>query len=258
MNKGFTLVELLAVLILLSIILLITIPIVQTTIKASKEEAHKASIELYGRAVNNAVKLYHVKNHQNPKSYSDIEEYIEYNGDKVECSTKNVNDDMTVYLANCTVDGKQVEGYSYGTEEVNKYIYIWYEGTRVNGPALNSTINPLDYSETKPTNTDWYLKLKIDKNNKVTEGYACATYTEDEYCIKGWDLEAYNENIEILRGLNGKGLTCSFNDNNASCDDGSINLFTNNEGYASVDTNEALCEIASVTNYTIPYCVRSQ
>ena len=114
MKKGFTLIELLAVIVILAIILLIAIPIVQKTIIDSQKEANKASIGLYGRAADQAVELYQLKEHHNPSSFSDIEEYIEYSGDRVICTIKEIKIDMTVYLANCTVDGEAVEGYDYG------------------------------------------------------------------------------------------------------------------------------------------------
>ena len=55
-----------------------------------------------------------MKEHHNPSDFSDIEEYIEYSGDRVVCTTKEINSDMTVYLANCTVGGEAVEEYTYG------------------------------------------------------------------------------------------------------------------------------------------------
>ena len=55
MKKGFTLIELLAVIVILAIILLIAVPIVVRTINDSEESANKSSVELYGRAVEQAV-----------------------------------------------------------------------------------------------------------------------------------------------------------------------------------------------------------
>lgn len=44
-NQGFTLIELLAVIVLLAIIAAITVPIVQDSINASKENAYKEQVE---------------------------------------------------------------------------------------------------------------------------------------------------------------------------------------------------------------------
>ena len=116
MKKGFTLVELLAVLVILAVILLIAIPIVQKTIQDSKVSANKASIDLYGRAADQAIETYQLTSHTDPTTFSDIEGLIEYNGKRVVCSTKRINDDMTVYLADCKVGEDDVEGYTYGIE----------------------------------------------------------------------------------------------------------------------------------------------
>ena len=55
MKKGFTLIELLAVIVILAIIALIATPIVLNIINDSKENSNKRSIELYGKAVEQAV-----------------------------------------------------------------------------------------------------------------------------------------------------------------------------------------------------------
>lgn len=55
MKKGFTLVELLAVIVILSLIALITIPMVLGTVNKSEDSADKRSAENYRRAVKNAI-----------------------------------------------------------------------------------------------------------------------------------------------------------------------------------------------------------
>ena len=54
-KKGFTLVELLAVIVILAFIALITIPIVLSTVNKSEDSADKRSAENYRRAVKNAI-----------------------------------------------------------------------------------------------------------------------------------------------------------------------------------------------------------
>ena len=61
LKYGFTLIELLAVITILSIIMLIAIPVVSSVIKNSRENANNKSIELYGRAVDNAISAYYAK-----------------------------------------------------------------------------------------------------------------------------------------------------------------------------------------------------
>ena len=55
MRRGFTLVELLAVIVILALIALITIPIVLSTVSKSEDSADKRSAENYRRAVKNAI-----------------------------------------------------------------------------------------------------------------------------------------------------------------------------------------------------------
>jgi len=53
-KKGFTLIELLAVIVILAIIALIATPIVLNIINETKESANKTSIDMYGKAVEQA------------------------------------------------------------------------------------------------------------------------------------------------------------------------------------------------------------
>ena len=54
-NKGFTLIELLAVIVILAIIALIATPIILGIIKDSKEESNKRSVDMYAKAIENAI-----------------------------------------------------------------------------------------------------------------------------------------------------------------------------------------------------------
>ena len=54
-NKGFTLIELLAVIVILAIIALIATPIILGIIKDTKKEADKRSVEMYAKALENAI-----------------------------------------------------------------------------------------------------------------------------------------------------------------------------------------------------------
>ena len=108
-EKGFTLIELLAVIVILAIIVLITVPIILNIIEDSKHSSDKRSIELYEKAVENAVGNYQVKNPQDKDiTLKKIQEYIEYKGNKVECETAYINKDGE----NCKIDNKDV-GYTY-------------------------------------------------------------------------------------------------------------------------------------------------
>ena len=91
-------------------------PIVLNIIENSKNSSDKRSIELYGKSVENAIGQYHVNNPQDKDiTFEKIQKYIEYKGNKIECSTTKVNIDGTIYLDKCKIDNKEVE-YTYGKE----------------------------------------------------------------------------------------------------------------------------------------------
>ena len=53
---------------------------------------------------------------------------IEYSGDEVVCTTTQLNSDSSVYLADCTVAGRSVENYTYGSDKSSpESVYNAYE-----------------------------------------------------------------------------------------------------------------------------------
>ena len=113
--RGFTLIELIAVLVIMAIIALIVTPIVMSIIKKAKVSADKRSIDAYGRSIELAIAGYLLDNGSFPTSIDQLT--IEYSGEEVVCTTTQLNNDSSVYLAGCTVGGRSVEGYTYGSEE---------------------------------------------------------------------------------------------------------------------------------------------
>ena len=114
-RKGFTLIELIAVLVIMAILALIVTPLVMSIKKKKKISADKRSIDAYGRSIELAIAGYLLDNGTFPTSIDQLT--IEYSGDEVVCTTTNLNSDSSVYLAGCTVGGRSVEGYTYGKEE---------------------------------------------------------------------------------------------------------------------------------------------
>ena len=113
--KGFTLIELIAVLVIMAIIALIVTPLVMSIIKKAKISADKRSIDTYGRSIELAIAGYLLDNGSFPTSIEQLT--VEYSGEEVVCSTTQLNSDSSVYLAGCTVCGRSVDGYTYGKEE---------------------------------------------------------------------------------------------------------------------------------------------
>ena len=110
----------------MAIIALIATPVILNIIDDSRKSTNEQSINLYGRAVENAVANYMLVNPSKaiPKgSYTQSSEgktltgsqvlTVDYDGNKVECDTININSDGSVYLANCKINDVEVE-YIYG------------------------------------------------------------------------------------------------------------------------------------------------
>ena len=118
-KRAFTLIELVSVLVILAILALIVTPLVLNIIRKARTAADKRSIDAYGRSIELAIADYLLENGSFPTSVEELQ--VEYSGDRVECSTTRLNSDSSVYLAECTVNGRVAAGYTYGKEETVTY-----------------------------------------------------------------------------------------------------------------------------------------
>ena len=114
-SNAFTLIELITTLVIMAIIALIVTPLVMSIIRKARISADKRSVDAYGRSIELAIAGYLMDTGSFPTSIEQL--IIEYSGDEVVCSTTNLNSDSSIYLAGCTVGGRSVEGYTYGSEE---------------------------------------------------------------------------------------------------------------------------------------------
>ena len=128
MRRGFTLVELLAVIVILTVIALITIPAVMKMIESSTMNSYRRSVDLYGKAVNNAVIEYQTdmveKGQSSSVTFDNIEPYIEHEGNDVDCKIKQIYSDKTILLTECYVDEELVSAEkNKGYSNKNYYYY---------------------------------------------------------------------------------------------------------------------------------------
>ena len=125
-KKAFTLIELLAVIVILAIIALIATPIVLGIINGSKDSANERSIDLYAKSIVNSIARYQLNNGNiSPGRYQtddgkiltkgDVQLTVEYSGNAVICDVINIYDDGQVYLSNCNVGLSDVD-YTYGPQ----------------------------------------------------------------------------------------------------------------------------------------------
>ena len=106
-KKGFTLIELIAVLVILAILALIVTPLVLNIIRKAKISADKRSVDAYGRSIEISIAEYLL---EEGKELTNIDELtVNYKGDIVSCDIKELNEDMTIYLSMCKVNNREVK-----------------------------------------------------------------------------------------------------------------------------------------------------
>ena len=240
-KKGFTLIELLAVIVILAIIALIATPIILNIINDSREESNKRSVELYGKAVEQAIAKSQLNGTEIPAGdlSSSLLSTVEYSGNAVTCKTNKQYEDGGIYLEGCTV-GSDTKEYKYG---VRQYAYMWFTDTGVNGPSIEGDASSL--STSAPTDKNKYLKFKLDRDNKVKESYACVLYGDSrkETCVRGGSADFYTENLSILKGLESEGFRCYFDEGFTTCIVGSVDLRANSRGEVYISDGVDFCYV---------------
>jgi prepilin-type N-terminal cleavage/methylation domain-containing protein len=141
--RGFTLIELIAVLVIMAIIALIVTPLVMNIIRKARISADKRSVDAYGRSIELAIAGYLLDTGKFPTEVSQLT--IEYSGSQVVCETTQINTDSSVYLAGCKVAGRSVENYTYGSDKSPTYT-AYTVGNQV-------TYNGVDYYVIKDSGT---------------------------------------------------------------------------------------------------------
>ena len=261
-RKGFTLIELLAVIVVLAIIALIATPIVMNTIKNAKKGAAERTADNYIKQVETAVAEAKLENKSVPNGTYNIDGNGNLTGNGL---TESVTIDMsgtkpsggTVKISNGLVskEGTTMTVGDYDVkynQENNKYeatekgntssttvVYRWSTDEIKNG----ATIDPTKYTKDASTlGKSYYLKHVLDKDNKVTESYACAILKGKEYCVRGGkdnngnsfygyatNEADYTGNALILKQIEDakiEGISCSFNASSSICRGGSDYLLS--------------------------------
>ena len=118
-RNAFTLIELIAVLVIMAIIALIVTPLVMNIIRKARISADRRSVDAYGRSIELAIASYLLDTGRFPTSIDQLT--IEYSGNEVVCETTQLNSDSSVYLTGCTVAGRSTGDYEYGKLQVVTY-----------------------------------------------------------------------------------------------------------------------------------------
>ena len=157
-RKGFTLIELIAVIVILGILALVVVPLVLNIIRRAKDSTNKRSVDGYGRAVDLAMANYLVQHLTYPDSFEQLE--IEYKGSKVECNINRINPDDTIYLSECKVNGKYVK------DDKNKDGYYHYGILKMTNQ---------EYVDAYGKNLEDALKKYHDEHNEYPNDYTTLT-----------------------------------------------------------------------------------
>ena len=214
-KKGFTLIELIAVLVIMAILALIVTPLVMNIIRKARVSADKRSIDAYGRSIELAIAGYLLDTGKFPTEVSQLT--IEYSGNKVECETTKINSDSSVYLAGCTVSGRSVENYTYGSDKSPTY-QAYSVGDEV-------TYNGVNYYVIKDSSTSEesviLLKaepLSVAEVNQYGEGHINKyTYCTSGQCpsdvaydINGYGAMAYYTSSTCVNNRDYSGCTSDY------------------------------------------------
>ena len=207
-SNAFTLIELIATLVIMAILALIVTPLVMTIIRKARISADKRSIDAYGRSIELAIASHLMDTGKFATSIDELT--IEYSGDKVECETTQINPDSSVYLSNCKVNNREVTNYTYGTDKMPNYeVYnvgdeVTYKGVDYyvlkNSDRANDSVTLLKATSLTTNEVNTYGGVGTENNivnmyatdNRNTSkkleqayddgGYGGITFYENENC----------------------------------------------------------------------------
>ena len=187
--RGFTLIELIAVLVIMAIIALIVTPLVMNIIRSARVAADKRSVDAYGRSIELAIASYLLDTGRFPTQVSELT--IEYSGDEVVCTTTQLNSDSSVYLAGCTVAGRSTGNYTYGEDKTPPApTYTAYNvGDTVTYNGMNFyVVSPSGTNEdavtvlkAEPLTVDEVTTYGVGHINRYTSSSQGVTYNQNGY-----------------------------------------------------------------------------
>ena len=190
---GFTLLELLAVIVILAIIALIATPIILGIIKDSKEKTNERSIEAYKRSLENALLTYQMKENKKPMEFSQIEKYIEYEGTEVFCPNIKLENGVIIFgVCEIKKEKNSIILKTYNIGDVVTYNGIEFYVIKDSDSASNSVTmlkaEPLTTDEVNKygkgyinlyassPDTDYYQQASNEY------GYGGISFYENEHC----------------------------------------------------------------------------
>ncbi len=180
--KGFTLIELIAVLVIMAIIALIVTPLVMNIIRKAKISARKRSVDAYGRSVELAIAGYLLDTGTFPTDLHNLT--VEYSGQTVVCNVMQMKENGGLYLSECTVNNIDVKDsstddgwYHYGVRDLTSVEYV-----NMYGDALKSA--SLAYYTANNQAVSDYTTLTVDYKGKPVSCDVTVNYDGTIYMTK--------------------------------------------------------------------------
>ena len=163
----------------------------------------------------------------------------------VYCEIIEIYNDETIYLANCTVNGTAVD-YTYGEQQITQVYKPQYYGDW--SGTVGTTAAPSNPSSVAPTDKNYYLGYDVE-DGKVSAAYVCFKRegNDTEYCLKGYDTEAYATNTEVLEEAFGASA-CSFDVGYFNCSSAGLRAGAYSNGGVYASGGSARCYV-NVSGY---------
>ena len=181
-KKAFTLIELIAVLVILAILALIVTPLVMNIIRKAKISADRRSVDSYGRSVELAIATHLLDTGTFPTDLKNLN--VEYTGKVVVCNVMQMKENGGIYLSECSVGTKAVKDsstedgwYHYGTRDLTNEEYV-----DMYGDALK-TASLAYYSANNETVSD-YTTLTVAYTGKPVACDVTVNYDGTIYMTK--------------------------------------------------------------------------
>ena len=183
-RRGFTLIELIAVLVIMAILALIVTPLVMSIIRKAKISARKRSVDAYGRSVELAIATYLLDKGTFPTNADLPNIQVEYSGSTVVCNVMAMKENGGLYLSECKVNNVEVKDsstedgwYHYGTRDLTNEEYV-----DMYGDALKKA--SLAYFNTNGSSVEDYTTLTLDYKGKPVACDVTVNYDGTIYMTK--------------------------------------------------------------------------
>ena len=203
-NKGFTLVELLAVIVVLSIIALIGYSTVGNIISSSQDSSNKITMKNYAKAVDQAVFLYEMNNSDSNLSELNstwLKENVKFEKSTVECEYATY--DKTSSLYGCKVKNNE-KTYCYTNNEVtecnkNKLSKIYGNSIQNGTPTPTSPVEIESVGEKSTNLIPFNYTSKTIKGVTITVN-SDGSLTYNGTATGGIQYELFNGKMPLVEG----------------------------------------------------------